>query len=280
MEYRGMKKSVTTKPVPNAPRARSRDSTRPPLAQLARERAVWLSKVAATAHFHTLFDHLPGVCFYCKDRDGRFMLVSRSFLQHQRLRHEREILGLTDFDVVPHHMAAGYVRDDARLLSGKARCVERVELWFDRQGTPDWFFVSKLPLKDAQGRICGTAGVVRRAAEHDLQLPVIQSVARAVEILRRDYAGRVVLGEVARACGLSMRHFQRRFAHAFGFSPQEFLLKTRVAAAMKLLEETNLTAAEIASRCGFVDASAFAEQFRQRVGHSPTAYRHHPRAPG
>ncbi len=201
------------------------------------------------------------------------MVVSRSFLQHHQVRHKREILGLTDFDVVPPQMASGYVRDDARLLSGQTRCVERVELWFDKQGAPDWFFVSKVPVKDANGRICGTAGVVRRAAEHEMQLPMIEGVARAVEIIRRDFAGPVVLSEVARACGLSMRHFQRRFQQAFGFSPQEFLMKTRVAAAMKLLEETNLSASEIATRCGFVDGSSFAEQFRSRVGQSPTAYR-------
>ena len=50
-------------------------------------------------------------------------------------------------------------------------------------------------------------------------------------------------------------------------------MKTRVIAALKLLEETNLSAAEIAESCGFVDSSSFAEQFRQRVGESPTAYR-------
>lgn len=250
---------------------RSAPKALPP--RLARERASWLSKIHPNAHFHTLFDHLPGVCFYCKDTEGRFMLVSRSFLQHHQLRHEREILGLTDFDVAPHYMASGYVRDDARLLAGQTRCVERVELWFDEQGTPDWFFVSKLPLKDADGRICGTAGVVRRAAEHEMRLPMIQSVARAVEVIRRDFAGPVVLREVARACGLSMRHFQRRFQHAFGFSPQEFLMKTRVTAALKLLEETTLSASEIADRCGFVDGSSFAEHFRQRVGQSPTTYR-------
>lgn len=263
--------------MPNAPRAASRGSAQTHDQRLASERAAWLSKVHPNAHFHVLFDHLPGVCFYCKDTQGRFMLVSRSFLQHHQLRHEREILGLTDFDVAPHHMASGYVRDDARLLSGKARCIERVELWFDKQGTPDWFFVSKLPLKDTDGRICGTAGVVRRAAEHETRLPIIQSVARAVEIIRRDFAGPVVLREVAQTCGLSVRHFQRRFQHAFGFNPQEFLIKTRVIAAMKLLEETRLSASEIASRCGFVDGSSFAEQFRNRVGQSPTAYRQHMR---
>ena len=264
--------------MPNAPRGSRRAAPRILTKRLARERELWLRQVHPNGHFHALFDHLPGVCFYCKDAQGRFMLVSRGFLLHQQLRHERDILGLTDFDVVPHYMASGYVRDDARLLSGKARCVERVELWFDQQGTPDWFFVSKLPLKDAEGRICGTAGVVRRVAEHEMRLPIIQSVAHAVEIVRRDFAGPVVLSEVARKCGMSMRHFQRRFQHAFGFSPQEFLMKTRVIAALKLLDETNLSAAEIAIRCGFVDGSSFAEQFRQRVGQSPTAYRQTKRA--
>jgi len=266
--------------MPNPPRPARGSTVRSLPRDLARHRDQWLGKVHANAHFHTLFDHLPGVSFYCKDAHGRFMLVSRSFLQHHQLRHEREILGLTDFDVAPHHMASGYVRDDARMLSGKTRCVERVELWFDEQGTPDWFFVSKLPLKDAAGRICGTAGVVRRAAEHEMQLPIIQHVARGVEIIRRDFAGPVVLSSVARKCGLSERHFQRRFQHAFGFSPQEFLMKTRVIAALKLLQETNLSAAEIAIRCGFVDGSSFAEQFRQRVGQSPTAYRKAMRSDG
>ena len=259
--------------MPNAPSRRPRKSPRPAPQRLERERATWLSKVQPGSHFHALFDYLPGVCFYCKDTHGRFMLASRSFLQHHQMRHERELLGLTDFDVVPHHMAAGYVKDDLRLLAGKSRCIERVELWFDEQRTPDWFFVTKLPLRDADGAICGTAGVVRRAAEHEMLLPMIQSVARAVEIIRRDFAGPVVLSDVARTCGLSMRHFQRRFQDTFGFSPQEFLMKTRVIAAMKLLEETNLSASEVAGRCGFVDGSSLAEQFRARVRQTPSAYR-------
>ncbi len=42
---------------------------------------------------------------------------------------------------------------------------------------------------------------------------------------------------------------------------------------MRLLNETSLTAAEIASKTGFVDASSFAEQFKHRTGMTPTEYR-------
>ena len=42
---------------------------------------------------------------------------------------------------------------------------------------------------------------------------------------------------------------------------------------MRLLNETSLTAAEIASKTGFVDASSFAEQFQSRTGATLTEYR-------
>lgn len=42
--------------------------------------------------------------------------------------------------------------------------------------------------------------------------------------------------DLADACGQSLRSLQRRFNEAFGISPEEFLIKTRVSEAMKLLQ--------------------------------------------
>ncbi len=58
-----------------------------------------------------------------------------------------------------------------------------------------------------------------------------------------------------------------------GISPQEFLIKTRGSKAMKILQETSLTAAQIASRCGFADASSLSDHFKKRSGSTPTEYR-------
>jgi len=263
--------------MPNAPSyhllRHRRKRSRRALSELEAERAAWLAELAPTSQFHQLFDHLPGVFFFAKDRAGRTMFAGRGILQRHEMSDEREILGLSDFDLYPGGMAEGYVRDDERLLSGKAKHVERLELFFDRQGMPDWFVVTKLPLLDNRKRPMGVMGFLRRAAEHEMKLPVFQVVARAVEIIRRDYAKPVSIKEVARSCGQSLRHLQRRFQSAFGASPQEFLLKTRVLAAMRLLEETSLTSAEIAQRCGFVDASSFADHFRKRAGQTPSRYR-------
>ena len=263
--------------MPNAhplqPRLTRQPRTARQIKALEKERAAWVTKLDSRGHFHRIFDYIPGVNFFAKDHLGRTMFASSGILQRYQMQDEKEMLGLTDFDINPHSMAETYVQDDQRLLTGKVRHIERLELWFDRQGLPDWFVVTKLPLLDARQRPIGIMGVLRRADEHEMKLPLMQTVSRAVDAIRNDYAQNVSLKAVAESCGLTLRNLQRRFQTAFGISPQEFLIKTRVLAAMRLLNETRLTAAEIASKTGFVDASSFAEQFKYRTGMTPTEYR-------
>ena len=243
------------------------------LKQLELERRRWLVAMDHGPGFHRLFEQLPGVYFFAKDRNGRSMFASRGILDLYKMCDESEMMGLTDFDLYPESMAAGYVEDDKRLLSGRVKEIERLELWFDRQGMPEWFVVTKLPLFDTRGRAHGVMGVLRQASEHEMQLPVFQTVSRAVEMIRRDYATPLTMGDVAEACFQSLRQLQRQFRSAFGVTPQEFLLKTRVLAAARLLEETSLAISEIAIRCGFMESSAFSLQFRKRTGVTPSNYR-------
>ncbi|HCN79253.1 MAG TPA: AraC family transcriptional regulator [Verrucomicrobiales bacterium] len=263
---------------------RSRQSRRS-LAEIQRwraRRAAWFSQLDAACGFQALFDHIPAVFFFAKDREGHLMFASKGLLGRYQMRDDSEFIGRTDFDLNPGSMAQAYVEDDAKLLRGRAPAIERMELWWDRQGMPDWYLVTKLPLRDRRGRVQGIMGILRRADEHDRRLPVFQTVSRAVEIIRRDFARPITIGEVAGICGESLRQLQRRFLIAFGIGPQEFLIKTRVLAAARLLDESDLTAAEVATRCGFVDASSFTQQFKQRTGTTPARYgkRRTPTGPG
>lgn len=201
------------------------------------------------------------------------MVVSDNFPRHYGMITPSSILGLNDYDITPPGIASAYLRDDKELMTGRKPVIQRIELWFDDQGVPDWYFVTKMPLKTGRKCIIGIMGVLRRASEHEMQIPVLQTVAKAVELIRQKHARLVVIAEIARECGLSLRHLQRRFQETFGFSPKEFVIRTRVRAAMELLDRTSAGAAEIARLCGFHDASAFAEQFRERTGFSPTRWR-------
>ncbi len=236
-------------------------------------RAEWFAALEPESCFQRLLDHIPGVCFFAKDREGHLKFANRGLLQRYQMEDDAEFIGRTDFDLNPGSMAEAYVNDDELLIRGKVKIVEPIELWWDRQGMPDWFLVTKLPLPDGRGKIQGVMGVLRRPDATERQIPVFQTVARAVEIIRRDFARPLLMQEVARSCGQSLRQLQRRFQSAFGIAPQEFLLKTRVTAAARLLEETNLSVSEIGRRCGFVDASSFTQHFRVRTGATPIAYR-------
>ena len=238
-----------------------------------RERERWMAALEPTGMFQRLFDHIPGVYFFAKNRDGHLMFASAGLRQRYSMQDETEILGMTDFDLNPGSMAQAYVDDDKRILAGKSGIVERIELWWDRQGMPDWFLVTKLPLRDRRGRIQGVMGLLRRPDESERRLPVFQTVAQAVEIIRRDFARHLLIEDLAKACGQSVRQLQRRFQTAFGITPQEFLIRTRVLEATKLLEQTTRSAGEIAIECGFVDQSSFSQHFRKRIGVSPAVCR-------
>ena len=238
-----------------------------------KKREQWVSGLDPSGLFHGMFDHLPGLHFFSKNKEGYLMFASRGLLDVYRMSDDLEILGRTDFDLNPDIMAQSYVDDDRLILSGERKRIERMELWWDRQGLPDWFLITKLPLLDRKGLVQGVMGVLRRPDESDRKLPVYQSVAKAVEIIRRDYAKSVSIADIARAAGQSLRQLQRQFSSTFGITPQEFLITTRILTAQRLLEESSFSAAEIAQQCGFVDASSFTQHFRKRVGQTPAAYR-------
>jgi AraC-like DNA-binding protein len=252
---------------------RHRLRTASELLEWERVRETWMAGIDPSSHFHRLFDHIPGLHFFAKNRAGHLMFASQGLRRRYSMRDESEILGMTDFDLNPDLMARGYVVDDERLLSAEVEVIERLELWWDSQSMPDWFMVTKLPIRDRTGSITGVMGLLRRPDESDRELPVFQTVAKAVEIIRRDFSKVIVIEEIARVCGQSLRQLQRRFRTAFGITPQEFLIKTRVLAAQRMLEETSNNASEIARLCGFVDASSFTQHFRKRIGITPTAYR-------
>lgn len=260
----------------NATPLRPRERQVRPASEVTRwrkQRAEWMSALEPTLLFQRLFDHLPGVYFFAKNREGRLMFASQGLLERYQMLDDSEFIGRTDFDINPDTMAQAYVNDDMRILNGEVDLVERVELWWDTQGVPDWFLVTKLPLYDRQRRVQGVMGTLRRPDDAERRLPVYQTVARAVEIIRRDFGKNLRIEDVAKACGQSLRQLQRRFQNTFGFSPQEFLLKTRVMFAVRLLDETGMTAGEIAARCGFSDPSSFTQHFHRRMGMSPAAYR-------
>lgn len=81
------------------------------------------------------------------------------------------------------------------------------------------------------------------------------------------------LRSLARRAGMTPRTLQRHFRDATGFSPNQWLVRERVALAKEALEATNAPLWKVAESAGFAAEESFRRHFRLITGTSPNRYR-------
>jgi len=237
------------------------------------KRNAWLSQIDPAHLFYPLFDLLTGVSFFAKNRAGELMVMNRSNMGVYGIEDEAEVVGLTDFDLNPPDMAQAYVDDDERILRLGEPLLNRVELWFDERGVPDWFVVSKLPIRDRDGTVIGVMGFSQSYQGRTKLLQPSGGLAKVIQHINEHYAESLSVGALARVGGLSPRQLQRRFKQVFKVGPHDFLIKTRLLIACRAIRETDRSLSEIAFSCGFTDQSAFTHYFREHMGLTPRRFR-------
>jgi AraC-like DNA-binding protein len=272
-----MQKTTSRRSVASSARSRKVTATHRE-ARLAK-REMWLRDIDPDSLFHRLFDVIPGVYFFAKNREGELMFLSRSNRELRHLADDAAVIGLTDFDLNPVNMARSFVEDDARIRATGKPMLNRVELWFDPLGMPDWFVVNKMPIRSRSGAIIGVMGFSQSYEGRAKLLEPSEGLTKAVNHIREKYGQGISLVALARLAGLSPRQLERRFKAAFGVGPRHFLIKTRLLAGCRLLRGTQQGMAEIAYACGFSDQSAFARDFRRHVGMTPSEFRCRASAP-
>lgn len=99
-------------------------------------------------------------------------------------------------------------------------------------------------------------------------------IAAAIETIRQNAEKNLSLRELARAAHLSVFHFARSFKNTTGFTPMEYLEKTRINRAQELLaSRPQMQLKEIAQAVGYGDPAYFSRVFHKRAGVSPRDYR-------
>jgi AraC-like DNA-binding protein len=227
-----------------------------------------------------LFDHLPGVFFLAKDAEGRFVTLNTAARGRLGVRHSHEAIGKTDADFLPNELAQNFRNDDLKVIRSGKPLIDRLEVWFDEQGLPQWFITTKLPIKGRNGRCIGVMAVIRRYEEQRSHHH-IREAAAAVAYLRANVSRVRTFAQLAKAVGASERNLHRKLQQAFGITPYELMLRMRIEAAAEALTSTNAPLSDIAMDHGFCDQSAFTKHFRQRTGLTPRQFRmrHRPFGP-
>ena len=113
---------------------------------------------------YALLDNIPD-SIYFKDRESRFVRISRSMAEKFHITDPAAIIGKTDADIFTSQHADQARRDELEIMRTGQPVVALVEreTWPDQEDT--WCSTTKMPLRDSAGAIVGTFGVSRDITE-------------------------------------------------------------------------------------------------------------------
>jgi transcriptional regulator GlxA family with amidase domain len=152
-------------------------------------------------------------------------------------------------------LALAWVEED--LGAGFALKVAReLVLFLRRPGGQDQLSVSL----EAQGS--------QTRSLHELQAWMVEHLAQPLSV-----------GALADRVAMSPRNFARLFLQQVGSTPARYLLRLRVEAARRLLEQTDGSIAQVATASGFGSPDVLRRAFLRLLGTAPDRYRRHFRTP-
>jgi AraC family transcriptional regulator len=93
------------------------------------------------------------------------------------------------------------------------------------------------------------------------------------EYLQTNFRQKVSIAELAAVCDLSPGHFIHAFTKTFEVSPHQYLINLRLAAAERLLVESDLSIAAIAYASGFSSQSHLTTTMRKYKDQTPARLR-------
>ncbi len=194
-------------------------------AELARERAL----------VHGLMQTIPD-SIYCKDRESRFIALSRAMVEKFGLAHARDALGRTDFDFFAPEHARQAFDDEQRILTTGQPVLGLVEKETWPDGSVTWGLTSKMPLRDEAGEIIGTCGItkdittIKRAEE---QLEAAKAAAESATRAKSEFLANMsheirtpmngVIGMVGLLLDTPLDSQQREFAETIRTSADTLL---------------------------------------------------------
>ena len=107
----------------------------------------------------------------------------------------------------------------------------------------------------------------------DIQSSEDKSIKNILKIIRENYSLKLTNSAIGKMLGYHPNHVNRLMIKHTGCSLHDYLINYRITQSINLLTTTNLTVTEIAENVGFGGVTHFSACFKQKTGHTPSAYR-------
>lgn len=143
-------------------------------------------------------EHIPDNVFF-KDRQSRFMRISRAMANYCGLSDPAKAVNQTDSDIFTSEHADQALADEQRIIRTGQPMIgkEEKETWPD--GHETWVLTTKVPLRDKQGQIIGTMGIAhditdRKRAEMRIEYMATHDTLTGLpnRLLLEDRLGRAI----------------------------------------------------------------------------------------
>jgi AraC-like DNA-binding protein len=233
----------------------------------------FFEKLASGPSLAPLFEYLPEVYFYVKDRHSRFVKVNEALWKMRGFDAEASMIGLSDLDIHPTHLAEQYIDEDRRVMHSRQPLPNQVWLVPGIGDELKWFISSKIPLFNARSQVIGIAGVMRDLEKAESMIRPYREMEEAITYVLRHYGDPIEVARLAELTRLSVSQFDRRFKRLYDMTPMQYVLRVRINASCHALTTSRRSVADIALACGFYDQSYFTKQFHKQLGQTPTEYR-------
>ncbi len=157
------------------------------LEELVKERTNDLAKDRNL--LRTLIDSLPDE-IYAKDSDSRYIIANSHVLRLFDLPDIDDIIGKTDFEILPRKEAMKYYRTEHAVLLAKGQTINYEESFPDPDGNLRWYSITKVPLRDNKGNITGLVGINRDITytkEYEKALKAAKEAAESANLAKSTF---------------------------------------------------------------------------------------------
>ncbi|MGA8671217.1 MAG: EAL domain-containing protein [Terracidiphilus sp.] len=103
-------------------------------------------------------EHIPDNVFF-KDKESRFIRISRAMANYCGLKDPAHAIGKTDADIFSAEHAGQALADEQRMLRTGEPLIEKEEKETWKDGHETWALTTKVPLKNREGEVIGTMGI-------------------------------------------------------------------------------------------------------------------------
>jgi PAS domain S-box-containing protein len=130
----------------------------------------------------SIISHIPHAVFW-KDQNSTFLGCNAQFARDMGLASPADVIGKTDLDLGSGaERAATYRQDDRQVMESGVPKLSFEEPLPGRMSEDCWVLTSKVPLRDADGSVCGVLGIYADITERRRQEAALQDAKHLIEL--------------------------------------------------------------------------------------------------